>query len=101
MTTTDPGYSPGDEAWFEYHCLESLESADAHLWLRSHQRVTIVTAAETNDAMPGMTFVERMEEGTPWTYTIRFADGTTGCAVEDELMDSRDLFCRPDPPRPL
>ena len=87
----------GESAWFEYHCWESLESADAELWLRSHQRVVVVGEAE-HDGWPGSTREERTEAGQPKVYTVHFADGFEGDATEDELMTSRAAFERPAPP---
>jgi hypothetical protein len=39
-------WDAGEEAYFEYHCLESMDSSDADLWLRSHQTVEILGEAE-------------------------------------------------------
>lgn len=82
---------PGDTAWFEYHCWESLESLDAPAWLHSQQQVTVV-AEGPHDGWPGSTFAERAEAGQPKVYSIRFADGLTWDAFEDELLTSRDDF---------
>lgn len=85
----------GDEVWFEYHCWESDESSDAELWHHSHQKVTVLSLLERGY---GKTFIERAELGHPAMYRILFEDGSTGCAFEDELLDSKGEFCREDPP---
>ena len=75
-TAPDRTYAPGDGAWFEYHCWESFDSADADLWVRSHQQVTVLTV-EVNDAEPGSTFEQRAEAATPWTYGSGSLTGTS------------------------
>ena len=40
----------GAFAWFEYHCWESPESADAPAWYRSHQRVEVLACHENDGA---------------------------------------------------
>lgn len=89
-------WSPGDVAHFEYHCWESPDSADAELWYRSHQQVTILSLEENDGA--GMTFTERCEAGHPYGYKVRFKDGFVGLALDDELMSDASQFSRPDPP---
>ena len=89
----------GETAWFEYHCLESMGSSDAVLWLHSHQQV-IVGVEVASDAWASSTFEERAEGGSPRYYKIRFADGFEGTAFEDELMTGQGGFYRPDPPQP-
>lgn len=91
-------WRPGERAWFEYHCWESPESGDAALWYHSHQRVT-VEARAGDDALLDSTFAERVEAGQPRCYDVRFSDGLTGTALEDELTETRAAWCRPDPPR--
>lgn len=91
-------WSPGERAWFEYHCWEHPDSHDAPAWYRSHQRVTIL-AVDQNDSA-GMTRAERDEAAMPYTYTARFSDGLEWCVFEDELSESRVVWCRPDPPLP-
>lgn len=86
----------GEQAWFEYHCLESSESADAPVWYRSHQRVTVLDMEENDGA--DMTREERSANGCPFTYTVRFEDGLEWDVFEDELSDSKDAWHRPDPP---
>ena len=90
-------FSTGDTAWFEYHCWENDESADAQLWYRSHQKVTVLSFDPADGR--GFTRQERGEIGQPFCYTVRFEDGHEGCAVEDELSASQDAWFRPDPPR--
>jgi hypothetical protein len=87
---------PGDRVYFEYHCFESPESSDAELWYRSHQRVTVLKLTERGG---GDTKRERCANGEPAVYDVQFADGFIGAAVEDELVDSKKQFFRPDPPR--
>lgn len=87
----------GNEYFFEYHCLESHDSSDAELWYKSHQKVTILEILEP-DFTPSKTFKERMEEGLPLTYLVRFNDGFTYHAMEDELMETEEHFSRPCPP---
>lgn len=70
-------------AWFEYHCWESEQSADAKLWHHTHQRCTVLrmhTPAESD-----------YED-----YEVVFADGFVGTACADELMYDRAGFYRPD-----
>jgi hypothetical protein len=86
----------GSKCWFEYHCYEGKDSADAHLWYRSHQPITIVSLIEKGY---GKTQQERGDNGHPAMYKIRFQDGFEGGVFEDEIMDSKKEFYRPDPPR--
>jgi 8-oxo-dGTP pyrophosphatase MutT (NUDIX family) len=90
----------GSRLWFEYHCLESHDSSDAQLWYRSHQRVTIVDLKDSEIPAYESAYW-RSYQGMPLAYTIRFADGSTFAATEDELLDSPKDFCRPDPPRQI
>ena len=87
----------GKTKWFEYHCYESLDSADYELWIRSHQRV-IVGECENESEFGNLTLQERHNEGTPLVYQITFVDGFVGAAFEDELLTSKKHFCRPNPP---
>lgn len=90
---------PGTVLWFEYHCNESHKSADAQLWYRSQQQVTVLSC--TNDDMHGdLSQLERFETGHQLVYRIRFADGFEGAAFEDELLASSAGFQRPAPPLP-
>jgi len=90
----------GDKKLFEYHCNESHESSDADLWYHSHQQVEILGMDE-NDGVGIYSQDERYECGHPLAYRVRFADGFEHTAMEDELLDSADDYCRPDPPKPL
>jgi hypothetical protein len=80
---------------FEYHCWESLESADAALWLRSHRRVRVIKLI---NAGYGKDEEERGYNGQSATFEIEFADRARFHAAEDELLLSRKEYCRPDPP---
>jgi hypothetical protein len=96
-------WSPGDGAWFEYHCWEDPKSCDANLWYHSHQRVTVLGKADADGwhkGWDGSMMKDRAEAGAPRAYTVRFQDGYERTAGEDELMTSRRGFYRPDPPRP-
>ena len=88
----------GTEKWFEYHCDESPKSADYDLYLKSHQKVK-VGGLESEPEFKEFTLAERVEQGTPLVYTIYFEDGTKGAAFEDELLDNKEDFERPDPPK--
>lgn len=92
-------YAPGAVLWFEYHCWEHPDSADAAAWYRSHQLVTVL-ALEVNDSA-GMTAAERLEAGMPFTYIARFEDGLEWCVFEGELSASRHCWERPARLRPL
>lgn len=89
-----------EQAWFEYHCLESEDSSDAELWHHSHQQVLILGEDEY-ESLPNSTFDERSEAGLPKVYRIRFADGCTHSAFEDELLVDPLGFYHPDPPPPI
>lgn len=84
------------QVFFEYHCYEGHDSADAQLWYRSHQKVTVLKQTEKG---AGKTKLERANNGQPAVYRVRFADGYIAEAIEDELMDSRKGFFRPNPPK--
>jgi hypothetical protein len=86
----------GQQYWFEYHCWESDESADAPLWHRSHEKVTIVKRMK-DDAWEGSTFEERNEAGALMAFLARWDNGFEWCVIEDELLDSPSDFFRPDP----
>ena len=82
--------------WFEYHCHEAHDSADAHLWYRSHQKVRVISI-ELEDGY-GTTQRFRSENGTMCSATIQFSDGFIGGCFEDELLTSKSQFEREDPP---
>lgn len=92
-------WSVGERAWFEYHCLESHDSTDAHLWYRSHQRVTVIGGPDGSCVDEDMTFRQRGEEGVPNIYRVRFVDGLEADVFEDELTTSRRAWYRPNPPK--
>ena len=86
----------GQTYWFEYHCLEAAHSQDADLWYRSHQRVKVLKMEE-----PGIGKDEDeriVVQGAPAAFIVKFKDGSTGTAMEDELLDSPEDYTRPDPP---
>lgn len=91
-------WSPGDQAWFEYHCLESPESGDAPAWYHSHQLVTVLGEGD-HDGFG--TFADRSEAGQPKVYNVRFDDGLEWSVFEDELLTDPAGYERPDPERPL
>ena len=86
----------GKTMWFEYHCFKSPESCDSEIWYRSHQQVEVLSISEMGN---GDTPQERGENGEPRVYKVRFEDGFEYDVFEDELMDSKDDFYRPDPPK--
>lgn len=88
-------FKPGDTAWFEYHCYEGHDSADAEIWYRSHQQVTVLKIVENGGAD---TPEERAYVGHPALYKVRFKDGLEWDVFEDELMLSQKYFQRPHPP---
>lgn len=88
---------PGDMTWFEYHCNESDDSPDAPAWHHSHQRARVLWESKNTDAWPGSIFRERAEAGQPKVYHVRFADGLTWDAFEDELLLDPKWFERRDP----
>jgi hypothetical protein len=92
-------WEPGEVAFFEYHCLESEDSQDVDLWVRSHTKVTILELQVNSSE--GMLLAEREEAAMPFTYQVRFFDGTEGGVWEDELSESADDWYRPDPPERL
>jgi hypothetical protein len=97
LSTTGDIRDIGQKLYFEYHCFESHESQDAELWYRSHQLITIIGFAP-NDGWDMKTRQERNEAGHPIVYEVEFTDGFIGHALEDELLDNENEYCRPDPP---
>ena len=87
----------GNTYWFEYHCYEGHDSADAQLWYRSHQKVKVLSLVEKGY---GKTKIERGDNGQPAVDKIQFEDGFIGDAMEDEIMYSTSEFFRPNPPKP-
>lgn len=98
LPTTKGVRKVGQKLYFEYHCLESHESQDAELWYRSHQLVTVIEFAP-NDGWGIESYEERCKVGCPIVYAIRFNDGFVGDVFEDELLDNKKEFFRPDPPK--
>ena len=91
-------WNKDEQAWFEYHCLESPNSIDAKLWYHSHQLVTVLSI-EPSDAV-GDTYLEREENGQPQLYLVRFPDGWEYSVFEDELLTNIAGYERDDPPTP-
>jgi len=88
----------GKEFWFEYHCFESPKSCDAELWYRTHNKVLVLSIVELGC---GDTKLERLLEGCPRVYRVVFEDGFEYDVFEDELMESKEEFERPDAPKNL
>ena len=86
----------GKSYWFEYHCWESDQSADAELWHHSHQRVRVIKRIQDGG---GKDEDARCYNGDCACYKVVFADGFKADAMEDELLDSKRDFTRPDPPK--
>jgi DNA-directed RNA polymerase subunit RPC12/RpoP len=86
----------GKEFWFEYHCFESPKSCDAELWYRTHNKVLVLSIVEPGC---GDTKLERLLEGCPRVYSVVFEDGFEYDVFEDELMESKENFERPDAPK--
>ena len=86
----------GNKFWFEYHCFESPKSCDAELWYRTHNKVLVLSIVELGC---GDTKLERLLEGCPRVYRVVFEDGFEYDVFEDELMESKEEFERPDAPK--
>lgn len=91
---------PGQRVWFEYHCSQSHHSSDACVWYRSHQQVTVIGFDDGCADLIASTFEERLDNGQPLVYDVKFDDGFTWTVFEDELLDSPDEYSRDDPPPP-
>jgi hypothetical protein len=89
----------GSKLWFEYHCWESPESADADLWYHSHQQVEILGLVDLDEPVFWTTWEERLNEAHQIVYKARFEDGFEYEVLEDELLDSPKEFERPNPPK--
>jgi hypothetical protein len=97
-----PKHAPGEKAYFEYHCFESMESSDSDLWLRSHSAVEVIGEGNWEKEIgQDMTAQERAEAGVPKTYRVQFSDGYEGEVWEDELYTSPQHWHRDDPPSRL
>lgn len=95
-------WQPGEVAFFEYHCYEGHDSADAQAWYHSHQQVTVLEECylgtpDSPRTAGIVTASERSDAAWPVCYEVRFADGLTWTAFEDELL-TRPYYERPDPP---
>jgi len=89
----------GTTRWFEYHCNESHDSGDAPAWYRSHEQVSVVRLANYEDRLhAGSNWMSRCEDGLPLVYRARWPDGFEWDVFEDELLEHRASFCRPEPP---
>lgn len=95
-------WKPGSTAWFEYHCYQGHDSADAALWYRSQQEVTVLgLSPDSETEVADLPVGERLDVGMPMVWRVRFADGREGDVFDDELFVSRAFF-RPDgAPPPL
>lgn len=93
-------WEKGDRPWFEYHCLESDESCDADVWRRSHQQVEVLEIPTNQEAAAQsaeLTPQERIAEGIPRMYRVRWDDGFVYDVFEDELGATEGFFTRPEP----
>ena len=81
---------------FEYHCYEGHDSQDAELWYHSHQKVSVGECENPEEAK--FSLQERQENGCPLAFKVTFSNGFKSTAMEDELLDSKKEFYRPDPP---
>ena len=88
----------GKEFWFEYHCFESPLSVDAEIWYHTHQIVNVISISENGG---GEDMNDRLRNGEPRVYKIKFKDGFTCDAFEDELLNSQKEYSRPDAPKKL
>ncbi|MCW2317095.1 hypothetical protein M2322_002649 [Rhodoblastus acidophilus] len=94
---TKNSWRVGETAAFEYHCYMGHDSADAELWYRSHQPVTVLALVEKGN---GKTLMARRNNGEPRVYNVRFGDGFEYDACEDELLADSSFFsheCSPPP----
>lgn len=76
-------WRPGETAYFEYHCCQSHDSADAEIWYRSQQPVQVLSIVDPGG---GRTMMKRIEYNIPRMYRVRFADGLEWTVFEDELL---------------
>jgi hypothetical protein len=71
------------KAFFEYHCFESEQSADAEIWRRTHQRVSVLRMLSARESDYEM-------------YRVQFNDGHEADVFADELMNTPKSYERPD-----
>lgn len=91
-------WEPGEEAYFEYCRLESVESADAHLWVRSRQVVEVVgLTTDPKNRRSSLSINDRVLMGRPHIYKVRFQDGLEAEVFEGELL-TEPKWTRPAPP---
>lgn len=91
----------GSRKWFEYHCWESHDSGDAKVWYRSHEMVTVIALTNYKSSLHDDTdFNQRNEDCCQLVYRAKWDDGFEWDVWEDELLNSKDDFQRPDPPSP-
>lgn len=88
----------GSTFWFEYHCYEGHDSADAEVWYHSHQKCVVIGFADCDPAA-FTTSEERNDAGHSLLYRARFEDGLVWDVFEDELLDSQSEFRREAPPK--
>jgi hypothetical protein len=95
-------WQEGEAAFFEYHCNRAHDSSDADLWYRSHQAVTVLGMSdEVEEDAIGWLVEERLGAGMPLAWSVRFADGHEGTAMDDELYVSASHFVPDGGPPPL
>lgn len=82
----------GKEFWFEYHCWENEKSVDAEIWKHTHQKVTVLSISEYSHE----NLEDRISDGNPRTYKVRFEDGFECDVFEDELLNNPEEYNRPD-----
>ena len=69
-------------AFFEYHCYEGEDSADAELWHHTHQPVKILQELDKSEG--------------DCAYRVEFQDGFEATVFEDEVLSSVSEYERPD-----
>ena len=76
--------------WFEYHCYEGEDSADADIWHHTHQPVKVLSKSK------GVSCGSSWYCDMPRTYDVKFADGFECVVLDDELLADPTEFDRPD-----
>lgn len=80
----------GTRATFTYSLPEdSASEISARLFHRTGETVETLRLND-HDAWEGSTAAERMDEGVPLSYKVRFPDGHEDTAFEDELSPLTD-----------